>query len=407
MNKLKIATYVVCGVYAIVCIVTYFVLDYEPISDCANYCNYAYDCFRHGEYYPMRKHLYSDYLFAPGFVNFLILQLKFFGTLKYNSIFNILMNLGIMAELFYIGKNLFSERTAYLSVIFYCLMYSTWISIIPELTEVPFLFVSLTAICLCLSSRLLLLAVAGICLALGNWIRPLSVIFVPAILLLMYRNKCQRKHYTTFFAIMITCVLVIGSLTYHKIGHFSFQSSTSGYNLLPVANDKAALNYRNDKLGGFSKEVLHLNNMDTIPFFDRDSIWRAQAIDWIKENPTQYFRMYLHRIIALYYNDTGMKYFIIKRDNSSQSFSMRILRNISYWIIITLFLVTVAKKRKEICSAKGILLTVLLLGTCVTCLFHTTSRYHHPFLFVVILWAAYGVDSFLESKNKKQIFMKR
>ena len=72
----------------------------------------------------MSEHLYYSYLWAPGLINFFILQLKLFGTVNFNMVFNLLMNLGIVYEIYWLAKRFFSTRTALLSVIFYNLLYS-------------------------------------------------------------------------------------------------------------------------------------------------------------------------------------------------------------------------------------------------------------------------------------------
>ncbi len=402
----KIAAGIMCGlclliqIFLIICF-----WDMEQISDCGQYYNYAYDCFQNGEFYPMHKHLYSPYLFAPGFVNFLVLQLNVFGTLKFNVVSNLLMSWGIAAELFYLGKKIFNERTAYLSLICYSCLYSTWMYILPMATEIPFLFLMLAALCLCLKNRPFYIILAGCCLALGNWIRPLAIIFIPSILMYMYTYRYSRKHYACLLISAMVCILVIGSYTYNKIGYFTFQSSTSGYNLLATANDMAN--------GGFVTCKEHyLENKDKIPFSEKDSIWKSKATEWIKQHPDKYVKMYLFKIAGLYSHDAGIDGFIWKDLNKinyshmqlegksyTSFFLIKALKSTVYYLIVLSFGVTIIKKRKEMFSRKGILLIILLLGTSVTCLFPVMTRYHYPFLWVIILWAAYGIASFMRKRE--------
>ncbi|PSR10048.1 MAG: hypothetical protein C7N36_19600, partial [Bacteroidetes bacterium] len=67
-------------------------------SDQGAYIDIARRCFAHNEWYPMQQDIYSSYIWAPGFINFLILQLKAWGTLNLNMILNLLMNLLIVGE---------------------------------------------------------------------------------------------------------------------------------------------------------------------------------------------------------------------------------------------------------------------------------------------------------------------
>src|SRR5450432_1584259 len=73
-------------------------------SDPKHYMEAAQNCFINGTWFPAALNLNAHYLHAPGFINFLILQLKVFGTMNINSILNLLMNLGIAAELYYLAN---------------------------------------------------------------------------------------------------------------------------------------------------------------------------------------------------------------------------------------------------------------------------------------------------------------
>lgn len=408
MKKLRIVTYIICGICLLIqSILIICFWEMEQISDCSAYYNYAWDCFLNEEFYPMHEHLYSSFLFAPGFVNFLILQLKVFGTLKFNAILNLLMSWGIAAELFYIGKKIFNEKTAYLSVICYSCLYSTWMYVLPMGTEIPFLFLMLSALCLCLRPRFFYVILAGSCLAIGNWMRPLAIVFIPSILIFMYIYRSSWKHYACLFISIATCILFIGCWSYNKIGYFTFQSSTSGYNLLATANDKAT--------GGYLYFKEHdLENEDKIPFPQKDLIWKERAIEWIKQHPSKYIQLYLFKIAGLYSHDVGVEMFIwnntasysgmqLQGKSYAPFFVIKALKSAVYYLIMIAFGVTLIKKRRDIFSRKGIPLLILLLGTLVTCLFSIVIRYHYPFLGVIILWAAYGMASFIEKKEKDKV----
>ena len=38
------------------------------------------------------------------------------------------------------------------------------------------------------------------------------------------------------------------------------------------------------------------------------------------------------------------------------------------------------------------IVSLLLLGTLSTCIFSVSPRYHYPFFFAAIIWAAYWLD---------------
>lgn len=194
MNKLrKIAflSFLICLVIQL--FVIFFYWDVNQISDWGSYMAIAKNCLLFKSWYPSADNLYDSYIWAPGFINWLILQLKFLGSFNYNMIFNLLMNIGITYEIYYLSKKFFNLRTSYISVILYSLIYSNWIIIAPAGTEIPFLFFALTAFCLSLSRHLWKVFFAGFFLIIANWIRPLIFIFIPSIFIWMYIQKRDRK----------------------------------------------------------------------------------------------------------------------------------------------------------------------------------------------------------------------
>ena len=108
----------------------------------------ATECFEKGVWYPDVDSIYTSYIWAPGLINFFILQLKLFGTLKANFFLNLLMNVGILWNVWYLSNRFFSRRTAYIAVTLFCLMYSNVMVVLPAGTEVPFLFLSISALSL-------------------------------------------------------------------------------------------------------------------------------------------------------------------------------------------------------------------------------------------------------------------
>ncbi|MBN1186783.1 MAG: glycosyltransferase family 39 protein [Bacteroidales bacterium] len=364
----------------------------------------------------MNADIYSNYIWAPGFVNFLILQLKIFGTVNLNMIFNFLMNLGILIEVYYLGKKFFSKRVALISVILYCLLYSNFMVILPAGTEVPFLFLSLSGFCLTVSKpHYLKFILAGILFALANWMRPLVIIFLFVSLLYLLINKTRILSYITLLLPLIICVFIIGKTTKNNIGHFVYQSTTSGFNLIMTANDEA--------YGGIEAHLIHdstsalyIKDSGKLTFTQKDSIWKQRAIVWIKEHPGKFIGLYVKKNIGLYIEDSwadrpilgggGAVGMYATGDVSKDAFISRIIHmflgSLVYYIVMVFFLISLWIKRKEIFSERGLLLLLFFAGTAISCIFAVTPRLHYPYFFVAILFAAYGLEHLLNKKTEKE-----
>lgn len=50
-------------------------------------------------------------------------------------------------------------------------------------------------------------------------------------------------------------------------------------------------------------------------------------------------------------------------------------------------------------SSKGVILIPVILGIAITCIFSVSPRYHYPFLFAMVIWAAYAFECYLRKKG--------
>lgn len=399
-----------------VCIQVFIIIYYwgkPQYSDWGSYIKIAEICFEKGAWYPMREHISDAYIWTPGFINFLILQLKLFGTVNYNMVFNLFWNIGIWIEIYFLGKRFFNERTACFSVIGYCLLYSNIMIVAPAGTELPFLFLALSAFCLCFSLNIGYLFGAGILFALANWIRPLSPVFIIAILIYMIFQHYKLKHYCFLFLGVCLTVMVLGMTSQKNMGYFIFQSTTSGFNLIQTANDKA--------YGGvavaLSKDTtstVYIRDADKYTFEQKDSIWKKRALEWIWLHPMKYTQLYFLKLGGLYVEDSWSErplsnektiggnviHGTISSSYIWDQICNRGMKSIIYYIIIFMFVYSVIVNFHQLFSSKGVIFLVWLLGTLSTCLFPVAPRYHYPFLFVMVILAAYGMDTYLKRKHK-------
>lgn len=391
--------------------------DVEQHYDMGAYISYATKIYRRGTWYPDHVTVHSNYLWAPGLINWLVLQLRVFGTLKLNYFFNLLMNAGILYEIWLLSKHFFSRRTGYIAVILYCLLYSNIMVVLLAGTEIPFLFLSLTAFCLCVSGmvrkpalpRFLL---AGCCLATANWFRPLVVFFALAILVAMWLHRCRFVHYVALTVPVVLLCLLFGLMAKRQCGLFAFQSSTSGVNLLMTANDKA---FGGNIPSFLSDTTSFLKDADKMTFLQKDSAWKAMAIGWIKEHPARYAGLYVLKLGILYIADYWAERPVIGGDGFLDKFAhgkatksdavKRVFnmagKSLVYYAVCVIFLISLVRLRKDILTEKGIFLLIVFVGTFATCVFATGTRYHYPFMFAIVIWAAYGIDRYLQHRKEK------
>ena len=375
-------------------------------SDPGRYIYDAIQCYNSNKWYPMSESIYSHFIWAPGFINYLILQLNLFGTINFNAIFNLFINIAILLEVFYIANKFFSKRTALISVILFCSIFSNSFVVLGANSDLPFLFFCLSALCLIFSGKWKNIFFAAIFLAIANWIRPLAIIFIFAAILYFIFSKAKYYNYLTLIILYISTLFAIGSITEHYTGYFIYQSSTSGFNLIMTYNDEAT------GAIGSTEEVHFIENIDSLTFVERDSIWKEKAVNWIKENPLNSIVLYLKKIPAMYIHDGWATWSFWELPVAGEVFSdsskvakfrtgfiVKTIVSIPYYFTFLLFFYSLFINRKKIININLVLLFVPLIGTLISAIFPAGTRYHYPFMFVIIIFGAWGVNTWIETKK--------
>ena len=414
MKRLRLATIAVLCVFVMVQVTLLFVFLHAPQhSDQIVHIRFATNAFTEGSLYPSVSNLYDSYFLAPGLINFFVLQLWSFGTVDYNGFFQFLMNVIMLYEVFYIAKKLFSEKTAYLAVILYCLTYSNYMGILVFGTEIPFLFLALTGFCLCLTLKWYYILFAAFFFALSNTIRPLVILFV---ILAVAHFVWKRVNWRLYVWLIVPFLMFnwgYGKFNEARIGHFVNQSTTGGTNLIQTAHDRADGTTANGSVIVLEKSSPYAygNNTDKT-FYEKDKMWKNAGMEWIKEHPGKYCLQFFKKIPYLYADDawperlvfdTGFSKSMDKETDSNTKIRMvlmLIFKNLLYYALLLLFIYSLFVYKKEIISEKGLLLLYLILGTGATVLFPVMPRYHYPFMFVITIWAAYGMEYIINKYSR-------
>lgn len=391
-----------------------FLWGHPQGSDQGEYMRIAQQCYARGEWYPMVEHVYADYIWAPGFINWLILQLNIWGTLNLNMVLNLILQVLILWFIYKIGMRFFSRKTAQIAAILWCLLYSNWLIVVSASTELPFLCLSLAALYLSCSPKPGYFLLAGFLLAIANWIRPVMAVFLLVILVQMVWKRMNWKCYAALFLTLFLTIGFIGTMTEKKLGYFVYQSTTGGVNLIMTSNDKA--------YGGVASSVLsdpeniaYIPEKEKLTFREKDSIWKARSTEWIMQHPGRACGLYLRKIAGLYAEDSWpdrpifggygiVDSYVVAGKASRQQFvwqiSLRILKSTVYYGILFFAFYTLFRYRKQVFTFPGLILLLLLVtGTAMTCLLAVSPRFHYPFLFVIVLLVAFGMDRLITDKN--------
>src|SRR3990172_1866647 len=106
-------------IYVIVQLIFVVFFPSEFRSDSAFYLQLAQESIRANSFYPAQQHLYDDYIFAPLFVNIVILVLHIYNSAISIGIFNIILNLLQLYLLYKLTQIIFNKATASVVTILY------------------------------------------------------------------------------------------------------------------------------------------------------------------------------------------------------------------------------------------------------------------------------------------------
>lgn len=390
-------------IFQIILIIVYW--DAPQYSDAFTYQNLAFQCYNSGQWYPTYHNIISDnYIFNPCYVNFLILQLKVFGTLLYNPIFNLILNIILLFSVRSIVLKLVNKDASRIAVILFCCIYSNIIVVIPTMSDLLFAVFLFGGLSL-LGSSYLLLFISAFLIILADYTRPILFIFLPAIIMYMFLKKERVFKIASYIAFLAFSYFVVNAFVVQNTAAKDMKGTTGGVNLIMGAND-----YIN---GTYNDQVFRKGEVGYVPtgkydVYQKDSIWREEAIEWIIDNKIKYIAYAPVKLARLWWSDNYV-HLVLKNRHEQNSASLYPLfcilgGSVGYYICVILGLCALYYLRRRLCGYWGIFLIPIILASGMHACLYGGMRYHYPYIPIIILYASIGVLYF---RNKNLDFLPR
>ena len=404
---------------------TLFTFHGHPTSDASFYVSIAWDGANLGHWYPTASDFIGGGVAGTGYVNLLILLLRWTGTVRSAYWVNVVFVQILFASVLRLayrasGSADVCARTA----ILFCLSVPYWAEICVARTELCFTALAFASLALLYGKRNSLPFSAGILLALANWVRPLGMAFFAASLWTLLYRKAKWHAYIRLLAGALAAVAAVSLFTYVSSGEFVYQPTISSGNLLIGANKDAD--------GSYSEVVFEEGNAGYIPPETRQTMTYKQINDryaqaaktWIRENPGKYIALMPKKLFYLYSMDTysGDVYFdnqlhTAGRDYAQDVFAM--LRGQGrawthgdtivcygqafYMLTLLLFFCGVIRSmRKGYWRSLSFLYGIWIIGTVMILLTVGGGRYHFPYLPVMQITAAAWWQCMANRKKAKK-----
>lgn len=114
-------------------------------------------------------------------------------------------------------------------------------------------------------------------MAIGNWFRPMGMVFLISTVIYLLWKKSYKKILTILSGYIIA-VIFIGSVHYIYSGKFIFQAKTGWMALMQYSwdNDKD----KSQDYALFEKSDPMYCNEDELDCIEKDSLWKSNFIIW-------------------------------------------------------------------------------------------------------------------------------
>ncbi len=410
MIQKKYIHFYLIALFTILQLLVLFCFGYTPYPDSEGFELIANESLSYGQPYPAKEILNTiPFIWNLGAINLVELSLFLFGSAYPLLIFNAFLK-GLSAYLLYIiAENIFSRNIALATLILFVIYPSNY-DCTSFHSELPFTFFVLLGIALTLKKKSLL---GGSSLALASYIRPMGICFLLAMCVFQLLNRGKYKLRQSVMSITgyILVVLIIGSLTYLRTGHFIYQAKTGWMALMQYSWDKNRYQEEDKHLFLYGDPIYN----DTLKtnVFQRDSIWRSNFIKWVQARPCEYVRQMPEKIVRTYisdnvnmctflsdkstrtylYEDLDMES-IINDFPYSKPLQWITLINLTYYYFLMmsfLFFLYFTVKAKTFKST-SLLFFIALFNTAIIVLVgHGEARFHIPLMPFFIMGAAWVV----------------
>lgn len=379
-----------------------FLLGYTPYPDSNGYIALARESLAHGSLYPVASQLnHYAFLWNSGAINAVAASLWLTGSVIPLLVVYAIMKGATAWLLYLVARQLLQPAAAFIALLLYLVYPANYGEATSVLSEVPFIFFAMLAVWLCVTRKHYFLA--GIFLALGNWIRPFSIVFLAALLIFFFFNL---KKSLRLLAGYVAAICIIGSLTYFRTGLFLYQSKTGWMALMQYSWDQ------DSDRGTFNTDPSTICHSTRLNVSQKDDAWRTMFFSWLSQNKWEYISQMPAKLANTYVSDNvNLCAFLPnkqQREYMYEELSLNTLKShfprfsAVQWLTVAnllfyyVLLLTAGLSLRRFHRRSHLLpLAIILVGTLMLLFVgHGEARFHQPFMPFVIMLSAIWLSQF-------------
>lgn len=390
------ASLIFWAVFQIVMIVLMW--DKAQYSDAANYAEFARQAWQQGSIYPTFVNFtYDRWVANTGYINFLVANLAVFGTLRFVALWQLLFNVLLLWSLWKLTCRYAGRTAGACAVIVFCLLPSNAMVVPAYMSDLMCCSLLLCSVVLMRRNYKWLIA-AALLAVLANWVRPVGLLFWPALLAYALYERVPFRYYVPYILTIVAGTAAIGAATYASCGYPLTGSTTKGTNMIMGCNDAATGNYDDSVfLPGGAGYIEPERNYNTV---QTDSALTRRSIDWILANPGRFLALVPKKMVRLwagdYYADKTLfapdeGYDNKSGDDRRRHALVQAAMSLTYYLALILAVIGFVGAVRRRWLPACIFALPLLLGCGMHILMYGGLRYHYPMMPVIEFFAAVGL----------------
>lgn len=394
----------VIAAFTLLQLIILHIFGYTPYPDSEGYIGLAKECLEAGEPYPTAFQ-YKEHVFIwnLGAINIVALSLWLFKSITPLLVLYSFMKGATAWLLYQITEKTVNKKTAFTALLIYVLYPANYGESTSTLSELPFIFFCLAGILCALNRKAMS---GGILMAIGNWFRPMGMVFLLSAIIFLLFKKEKRKA-VNLTAGYLACIIFIGGINFLRIKHFTFQAQTGWMALMQYSWDNDPNRSENLKLFPNGNPMYYGQQTDC---GQRDNLWKKNFFIWLQHNPQEYLKQMPLKLAKTYisdnvnfctflsgkeekdymYEELSMKRLVADFPHLSKVQSLTLYNLFYYYMLIICFFMSCISllKRRET-QFVVLPISIVTIGTAVLLFFgHGEARFHIPFMPFIIMSVA-------------------
>ena len=383
-------------------------------GDAKSYLDLAIYCAQNATWYPNAHNMYDTYVFGNGYVNILAACMRLAPGLPWVA----LLNLAFMQAIVWLSAGIAwrtarSPRAACLTAVLVCLSAGFWGEVVASRTELCFIALACLSLYLLTFPCPVAALLAGTVLALANWVRPLLVVYLPAMLLFLWLRRASARRMAALLVGVLAVTLAVGASAQRRTGRFIFQAQTMGINMLMGANDDADGSYNNAVFQEGKAGYIDPLQRERMTFYQIDTLYRDEAISWIARNVPSFLALAPAKLFYFLATDTYGGCAFLGRETDNLAYLLELwdvllgrgersllpgdvvvlYEQAFYMCLLTAYALSVVNSLRRRCLRDTLHLHAIVLGACgVAVLTVGGARYHMPYIPIFCICTALAWD---------------